>query len=106
MRNITVSVDEETYRQARVRAAEQDTSVSAIVRELLASYVEQSRSQATSPDESALDRRRRPLAAVFEEMDARGTGIRMADNLSRDDLHDRALARAEIQDARSRPSNG
>lgn len=35
MKNITVSVDEEVYHRARVRAAEQKTSVSAIVRKLL-----------------------------------------------------------------------
>ncbi len=36
MRNITVSVDDETYRQARIVAAQRDTSVSALVREYLA----------------------------------------------------------------------
>ena len=36
MRNITVSVDDETYRHARVVAAQRDTSVSALVREFLA----------------------------------------------------------------------
>ena len=35
MRNITVSVDEETHRLARIRAAELDTSVSALVRDFL-----------------------------------------------------------------------
>ena len=35
MRNITVAVDEETHRRARIRAAELDTSVSALVREFL-----------------------------------------------------------------------
>jgi len=35
MRNITVSVSDETYRQARVWAAQRDTSVSAIVQYLL-----------------------------------------------------------------------
>ena len=35
MRNITVSVDDETHRLARIRAAELDTSVSALVREYL-----------------------------------------------------------------------
>ena len=35
MKNITVSVDEETYRLARIRAAERDTSVSALVRQFL-----------------------------------------------------------------------
>ena len=35
MRNITVSVDDATYRRARICAAELDTSVSALVREYL-----------------------------------------------------------------------
>ena len=37
MRNITVSADEETHRLARIRAAELDTSVSALVRGYLRS---------------------------------------------------------------------
>lgn len=41
MKNITVSVDEETYRRARVRAAEQDTSVSALVKRFLAEFAGQ-----------------------------------------------------------------
>jgi hypothetical protein len=35
VKNITVSVDDETYRRARVKAAEKDMSVSALVREFL-----------------------------------------------------------------------
>lgn len=35
MKNITVSVDESTYRTARIEAAKRDTSVSALVREYL-----------------------------------------------------------------------
>ncbi len=35
MKNITVSVDDETYRLARIVAAEQDTSVSAMVKAFL-----------------------------------------------------------------------
>ena len=42
MKNITVSVDEETHRHARIRAAELGTSVSALVRGYL-------RSLATKP---------------------------------------------------------
>jgi plasmid stability protein len=43
MKNITVSVDDQTHRLARIRAAELDTSVSALVREYL-------RSLAKGPD--------------------------------------------------------
>ena len=35
MKNITVAVDEKTHRMARIRAAELDTSVSALVRQYL-----------------------------------------------------------------------
>lgn len=38
MKNITVSVDEETYRRARIKAAEEDTSVSALVKRFLADF--------------------------------------------------------------------
>ena len=39
MKNITVSVDEETHRLARIRAAELGTSVSALVRGFLKTLV-------------------------------------------------------------------
>ena len=35
MKNITVSIDDETYRRARIAAAEREQSVSAMVRDLL-----------------------------------------------------------------------
>jgi hypothetical protein len=35
MKNITISIDDETYRRARLWAAERDTSVSAVVRCIL-----------------------------------------------------------------------
>jgi plasmid stability protein len=35
VKNITVALDDETYRQARIRAAERNTSVSAMVKQLL-----------------------------------------------------------------------
>ena len=35
MKNITLKIDDETYRQARIRAAKAGTSVSAMVREFL-----------------------------------------------------------------------
>jgi len=38
VKNITVTVDDETYRRARIKAAENDTSVSAVVKRLLNDY--------------------------------------------------------------------
>jgi hypothetical protein len=35
MKNITVSVDDETYRRARISAAERETSISALVKRFL-----------------------------------------------------------------------
>jgi plasmid stability protein len=37
MKNITLKIDDETYRKARLRAAEKGTSVSAMVRKILES---------------------------------------------------------------------
>ena len=83
MRNITVSVDEETYRLARVRAAESDTSVSALVREFLEELVH------GETREERFARLQRLQDEVLAEIDARGGGLRAADNLSRDELYDR-----------------
>lgn len=47
MKNITVSVDEETHRLARVRAAELGTSVSALIRGYLKTLAR------TRPDQTA-----------------------------------------------------
>ena len=38
MGNLTLAIDEDLLRRARVRAADQGTSVNAVVRELLAGY--------------------------------------------------------------------
>ena len=105
MRNITVSVDEETHRRARIRAAELDTSVSALVREFLRRLAPRDRRrerQESAPLESALERRRRLFDEVFADFDARGVGLRMADNLPRAALHDRSEIASET-DRASRP---
>ena len=109
MRRVTVSVDEETYRRARVRAAELETPVSALVLQFLKRLVPRAgwhgmrRHQLL---ESALDRRRRLLEAVFADFDARGAGLRMADNLPREALNDRAVTRSEAGPARLPHTDG
>lgn len=40
MKNVTISLPAEVYRRARIKAAERDTSVSALVREFLMSVAE------------------------------------------------------------------
>ena len=105
MKNITVSVDEETHRLARIRAAEMETSVSALVRDYLRDLVEGRHPGRTGDArrvETAHERRRRRLNEIFENFDARGVGLRMSDNLPREALYDRAAARAEAAAERDR----
>ena len=52
--------------------------------------------------ETARERRRRLLNEVLADFDARGVGLRMADNLPREALYDRAVARAEAEAERDR----
>ena len=93
MKNITVSIDEDTYRLSRIRAAELGTSVSALVRRYLDAL---GRGQAAGIEggghrtETEADRRRRLLTEAFAGIDARAGGLRMTENLSREALHERA----------------
>lgn len=49
--------------------------------------------------ETKTERRRRRLREVIADIRAASSGFRAADNLSREELHDRARARAEAQAA-------
>jgi hypothetical protein len=80
VKNITVSVPDGVYRQARIVAAERDTSVSALVREFLCSLGEK---------ESEFDRLKRLEAEVLATIkDFNGS-----DRLSRDEIHERHALR-------------
>lgn len=83
MKNLTVSVDEETYRLSRVKAAEAGTSVSALVRAYLVELVQ------GRIAETQFDRLRRLQDETLKTIRARGAGLNSADNLSRGALHDR-----------------
>ena len=91
MRNITVSVDDETYRQARIRAAELDTSVSALVREYLQSLSDADADFQTL--ETASERRMRKLLNVIEEIGRNNPNFKMSDNVPREELYDRHASR-------------
>jgi len=76
--NITVSLPDETYRRVRIRAAEQNTSVSALVRQLLSEL---------GADETDFERRKRlqdKVLASIQRFSAR-------ERVSRDESHDRAI---------------
>lgn len=93
MKNITVSVDEETHRLARIRAAELDTSVSALVRQFLRSLIGSSSvvivSIANSKEETAIELHPRDLDEVLSDFDARGLGV--SERLTREELYDEAI---------------
>jgi plasmid stability protein len=76
MKNITVSVDEETYRRARIHAAERDTSVSALVNEFLKAL----------PDK---DEEFQRLARLEKELRKKVKNFSASDRLSRDALYER-----------------
>jgi len=76
MKNITVSVDDEVYRQTRIKAAEAGTSVSAMVKAFLLQII---------GEESDLDRRKRLQRETIASIHAFSAG----DRLSRDQSHDR-----------------
>jgi plasmid stability protein len=76
--NITVSLPDDVYRRARIRAAEQNTSVSALVRKFLCDL---------GGEETDFERRKRlqdSVLASIERFSAR-------ERLRRDEVHDRAV---------------
>ena len=76
MKNITVTVDDDTYRQARICAAQQDTSVTALVRGFLTNLAQ---------GESEFERLRQQELRLRERITAFSGG----DRLSRDAVHER-----------------
>jgi plasmid stability protein len=78
MKNITVTVPDDVYRTARIRAAERGTSVSALVGEYLRSL---------SGRGAEFSR----LEALQEQVQREIKRFRARDRLGRDQLHDRAV---------------
>jgi len=76
VKNITVTVDDETYRRARKKAAEQDTSVSALVKRFLTEL---------AAGESEAERLRKEEQRLRETIEKFTAGNRLA----REKLHER-----------------
>ena len=95
MKNITVSVDEETHRMTRIRAAELDTSVSALVREFLRSLARNrpvgSIYTVTNQEQMPVALRPRDLDEVLADFDARCVGV--SERLTRDELYAEVIER-------------
>ena len=81
MKSITVSVDEETYRVFTHKAAENGVSVTALVR----SYLTDLANGAEEGDD--FERFQRLQNETLATIEARGAGLRSADNLPRSELH-------------------
>jgi plasmid stability protein len=78
MKNITVSVPDDVYRQARIRAAERGSSVSAMVADYLRSL---------SGGDAEFARLEKQQHAIQRRI----RRFRAADRLGRDEVHDRAI---------------
>jgi plasmid stability protein len=76
--NITVSVPDDVYRVARIRAAEQGSSVSALVAEYLRSLA------AREAEFTRLEAQRKRVTEEITSFSAR-------DRLAREQLHERAV---------------
>jgi plasmid stability protein len=78
VKNITVSVPDDVYRRARIRAAERGSSVSALVGEYLRSLSD------PQGEFARLEAQQRQVQNGIERFSAR-------DRLDRDHVHDRAV---------------
>ena len=95
MRNITVSVDEETHRVARIKAAELDTSVSALVRGYLRSLVTEGSSDEStegggeaSQGKTLDDATARHVEHLYEEARARASKLAGRPIRNKQELHE------------------
>lgn len=80
MKNVTVALPDDVYRRARIKAAERDTSLSALVREYLMSLAD---------EDSDFERRKRLQSDVLASIES----FRASDRLSRDEAHRRHAVR-------------
>ena len=91
MRTISVSVDEETHRLARIRAAETGTTVSAMMRDMLLATLKGPAKP--GPVETEPQRRARLLDEVLEGFRKEGIGVDTGHLLTREEPYDRNAAR-------------
>ena len=90
MKTISVSVDEETHRLARVRAVETGTTVSAMMRGLLTALLQHpAGSEQAQPEH---ENHARLLDEVLERFEREGTGMDASRILTREEMYDRNAA--------------
>ncbi|HTI72359.1 MAG TPA: DUF6364 family protein [Candidatus Limnocylindria bacterium] len=81
MKNITISLDDETYRKARVAAAQRDASVSALVKKYLLTLTEE---EAPAPRNLKQEQE-----ALLDAIWNKHPKFTTRENLSREALHER-----------------
>lgn len=77
MKNITLALDDDTYRMARIAAARRDTSVSSLVKQYL---------QTLAAAEEAPEKPAHELETLLAEIASRHPNLSCRDNLSREAL--------------------
>lgn len=93
MKNVTVSLDDATYRVARVKAAEAGRSLSSLVREYLTEL---------GSGESEFERLHREELELRKKLILEPGGFSASDRLGRDEVHDRDRDRREWREANER----
>ncbi|MFN4806848.1 MAG: DUF6364 family protein [Akkermansiaceae bacterium] len=79
MKNITLALDEETYRKARIAAARRDASVSSLVKQYL---------QTLAATEVPNEKPAPELDSLLAEIANRHPGFSCSENLSREALYE------------------
>jgi hypothetical protein len=81
MKNITIALDDQTYRKARIVAAQRDASVSALVKKYLLSLTDES-----LPPRDLKQEQEALLDAIWQKH----PGFTASENQAREALHERS----------------
>ena len=87
MKNVTVSVEDGLYRKARIKAAENGTSISALFKTFLCDLTQE------TGGETEFQRLQREEQELRAQIRARHPGLSPAHHFSREELHDRHALR-------------
>ena len=91
MKVISVAVDDEIHRLARIKAAQKGTSMSAMLRDYLLQILKEDGDR--PHEETEPQRRARMLDEVMARFEAEGVGLNASERLSREELYDRHASR-------------
>ena len=95
MKEVTITLDDETYAVAERIAEKHDRTLPSLLRDVVETYGELE----LLPDETEFDRLKRMQRQLLARWRREGIGLDMSENLTRDELYDRDRARREAPDA-------